>query len=120
MPVVSTDSSVGSALNTHRMRSELSLPVVWSEDGTTLLPGRLELGGGWLRLVGGSHGAERTRELDVRDIAATRLGRSADERIGARLTLVVELRGGGSLRIAGFEQPGAMRDLADRLHTAVD
>jgi len=120
MPVVSTDSSVGSALNTHRMRSELSLPVVWSEDGTTLLPGRLELEDGCLRLVGGSHGTERTREVDVRDIAATRLGRSADERIGGRLTLLVELRGGGSLRITGFERPGAMRDLADRLHSTAD
>lgn len=102
------------------MGPELSLPVVWSEDGTTLLPGRLELGGGLLRLVGGSHGIERTRELDVREIAATRLGRSADERIGGRLTLVVELHGGGALRIAGFERPGAMRELADRLHTPVD
>lgn len=98
------------------MRPELSLPVVWTEDGTTLLPGRLELAGTTLRLVGGSHGNERTRELEIRDIAATRLGRSADERIGGRLTLVVELRGGGSVRVAGFEQPGAMRDLADRLH----
>jgi hypothetical protein len=98
------------------MRAELSLPVVWTEDGTTLLPGRLELEGRKLRLVGGSHGTERSRELDLSDIASTRLGRSADERIGGRLTLVVELRTGGSLRIAGFERPGAMRDLADRLH----
>lgn len=99
------------------MRPELSLPVVWTEDGTTLLPGRLELVGTTLRLAGGSHGSERTREVERRDIAATRLGRSVDERIGGRLTLVVELRDGGTLRIAGFEQPGAMRDLADRLHT---
>ena len=118
MRVVSTDSSPPIRLNTRWMRPDLSLPVVWTEDGTTLLPGRLELEGGRLRLVGGSHGTERTRELDVRDIAATRLGRSPDERIAGRLTLVVELRAGGSLHIAGFEQPGAMRELADRLHTA--
>jgi hypothetical protein len=101
------------------MRSDLSLPVLWSEDGATAFPGRLELSGGHLHLVGGSHGAERTRDVDVRDIASTRLGRTAAERIGARLTLVVELRDGESLRIAGYERPGAMRDLADRLHAAV-
>lgn len=116
MRVVSTDSGGGRCLNTAGVRDELSLPVVWTEDGVALLPGRLELSGTTLRLVGGSHGSERTREIDFSEIASTRLGRSAGERVGGRLTLVVTLRGGASLRIAGFERPGAMRELADRLH----
>jgi hypothetical protein len=100
------------------MRPELSLPVVWTEDGITMLPGRLELAGRLLRLVGGSHGAERAREVDLDEIASTHLGRSPAERIGGRLTLVVELRDGHSIRIAGFERPGAMRELADHLHVS--
>jgi hypothetical protein len=118
MAVVSTDRGEGRGLDTSMVRPELSLPVVWTEDGSTLLPGRLELAGTQLRLAGGSRGAERVLELELRDIIATRLGRTAAERVNGRLTLVLELRAGGSIRVSGFEQPGAMRELADRLHTA--
>jgi hypothetical protein len=101
------------------MSPEVSLPVVWTEDGNPAYPGRLELTGRHLRLIGGSRDAEDVRELELREIAATRLGRTAEERIGGRLTLVVELLNGGSIRIAGFERPGAMRELADRLQAAL-
>jgi hypothetical protein len=101
------------------MRPEVSLPVVWTEDGTTAHPGRLELAGRRVRLLGGSHDAEQMRELELHEIAATRLGRTPQERIGGRLTLVLELRDGGAIRIAGFERPGALRELADRLQSAL-
>jgi len=101
------------------MRPELSLPVVWTDNGNAPLPGRLELTGRHLQLVGGSRSEDRSRELKVADIASTRLGRSADERIGGRMTLVLELRDGGTIRIAGFERPGAIRELADRLQAAI-
>ena len=100
------------------MRPTLSLPVVWTEDGTTLLPGRLELVGTRLHLVGGVRDGERTREIELHDIASTRLGRTSAERIGGRLTLVLELRNAGAIRIAGFERPGALRELADQLQAA--
>jgi hypothetical protein len=101
------------------MRPELSLPVVWTDNANAPLPGRLELAGTHLQLVGGSRNEDRSRELKVADIASTRLGRSADERIGGRRTLVLELRDGGTIRIAGFERPGALRELADRLQAAI-
>src|ERR1700687_5408825 len=110
MAVVSTDGTRVRCLDTRGMRPEVSLPIVWTENGSAARPGRLELAGTRLRLLGGSRDAEETRELELREIAATRLGRTPEERIGGRLTLVVELRGGGSIRIAGFERPGAMRE----------
>ena len=118
MRVVSTDSGPPRALDTHWMSSKLSLPVVWTEDGTTLLPGRLELAGTRLHLAGGVRDGERTREIELRNIVSTRLGRTAADRIGGRLTLVIELGDGGAIRIAGFERPGALRELADCLHAA--
>lgn len=101
------------------MRPDVSLPVVWTEDGAAPQPGRLELAGLHLRLIGGSRDAERVRELELREIVSTRLGRTEQERIGGRLTLVVEMRGGASMRIAGFERPGAIRELADHLQVAL-
>ena len=101
------------------MRPEVSLPVVWTEDDGKPQPGRLELAGPHLRLIGGSRDAEAVRELELREIAATRLGRTAEERIGGRLTLVLELRNGSSVRVAGFERPGAIRELADHLQVAL-
>lgn len=100
------------------MRPEVSLPVVWTEDRSAPYAGRLELRGQRLSLIGGSRSAEHVRDLELREIAVTRLGRTPQERIGGRLTLVVELLDGGSIRIAGFE-PGAMRELADRLQSAL-
>lgn len=93
--------------------------MVWTEDGSAAYAGRLELAGPHLSLIGGSRDAEHVRELELREIAGTRLGRSPQERIGGRLTLVVELLDGGSIRIAGFERPGAMRELADHLQSAL-
>lgn len=101
------------------MRPELSLPVIWTDNGNAPLTGRLELAGTRLQLVGGSRDEDRSRGLEVADIASTRLGRSADERIRGRLTLVLELRDGGTIRLAGFERPGALRELADRLQAAI-
>jgi hypothetical protein len=101
------------------MRPEVSLPVVWSEDGSPAVPGRLELAGSELRFAGGTRDAEHRRSIPVSEIASTRLGRNSAERIGGRLTLVLELRTGGAIRVAGFERPGALRELADRLQAAL-
>jgi hypothetical protein len=100
------------------MDRAVSLPVVWTDDGAALHPGHLELDGRTLRLSGGTRGAERMHEIDVADIVSTRLARTGAERVGGRMTLVLELRRGGPIRIAGFERPGALRELADHLHVA--
>jgi hypothetical protein len=98
------------------MRPDVSLPVVWTDDGTHLIPGALELSGTTLTLTGGSREREERRELDLADIASTRLARSHGERVAGRMTLVIELRAGGWIRVAGFERPGSVLELADRLH----
>ena len=97
------------------MRPELSLPVIWTEAEAPMRPGRLELDGDVLRLVGGSRGAEESREVTVDEIASTRVGRTTADRLGGRPTLVLELRGGGMIRIAGFARLGALSELAERL-----
>ena len=97
------------------MRPELSLPVVRTEDGGAVRPGRLELDGSVVRLVGGSRDAQQNRELERGDIASVRLGRTSADRVGGRPTLVLELRDGGSIRIAGFARIGALAELAEQL-----
>jgi hypothetical protein len=100
------------------MLPELSLPAVWSEDDAPARPGRVELRGKRLRLVGGSREAEQTRELELSEISSTRVGRTTADRIGGRPTLVLELRRGGSIRIAGFARLGALGELTERLLAA--
>jgi hypothetical protein len=97
------------------MHPELSLPVVWTEDGGAARPGCLELDRNVLRLVGGSRDAEQSRELALDQIASTHVGRTAADRIGGRPTLVLELHDAGPIRIAGFARIGALSELAERL-----
>jgi hypothetical protein len=97
------------------MRPELSLPVVWTEAEAPVLPGRLDLDGDVLRLVGGSREAEQSREVTLDEIESTRIGRTTAERLGGRPTLVLELRRGGPIRIAGFARLGALSEIAERL-----
>jgi hypothetical protein len=88
---------------------------MWTEDGGAARPGRLEMDGNVVRLVGGSRDAEQSRELARGDIVSVRLGRTPADRVGGRPTLVLELRDGGSIRIAGFARIGALSELAEQL-----
>jgi hypothetical protein len=97
------------------MGAKMSLPVMWSEDGAPAQPGRLDLSESVLRLAGGSRTIAQGRELELREIARAYIGRAPWERIGGRMTLVLELEGGRILRIAGVERPGAIRELADQI-----
>lgn len=100
------------------MRPELSLPVVWTEAEASIQPGRLELDGEMLRLVGGSRDSEQTREFELGEIVSARVGRTAADRIRGRQTLVLDLRHGGPIRIAALARLGALGDLAERLLAA--
>jgi hypothetical protein len=97
------------------MDRDLSLPVMWSDGDGPPRPGRLDLSGTTIRLEGGSRDGEQDRELDLADIRRAYFGHAAGERIGGRAALVLELRSGGTLRVAGVGWPGAVRELADRL-----
>lgn len=97
------------------MARELSIPVLWAVDGGPHVAGRLDLFSNRLHLDGGSRKDRRTRDIDGGEIAAVRIGREDVERIGGRAVLVVELRGGGSVSFTGFQTPGALHELAERL-----
>jgi hypothetical protein len=94
---------------------DLSLPVMWSEQSDPAQPGRLDLSASSLHLSGGSRDEAYDRRIDLTEIARAYIGRTAAKRIGERATLVLELHDGRTLRIAGVERPGAVRELAERL-----
>jgi len=97
------------------MGLDLSLPVMWSVNGAPARPGRLDLSVSTLRLEGGRRAVPHDREIDLAEIEKAFVGRRSAQRIGGRSTLVLELRGGETVRIAGVERPGAVRELAERI-----
>ena len=97
------------------MPGVLSLPVVWSEDGGPVAPGRLDLSAVRLHLDGGYRDDRRTCEFALSEIAAVRIGRSGGERINGRQALMVELADGRTVSFAGVDRPGALHELAERL-----
>ena len=99
------------------MAAEVSIPVLWAVDGGPHVAGRLDLYGDRLHLDGGSRDDRRTRDIGVAEIASIRIGREDVERIGGRAVLVVELRDGGTVSFTGFQTPGALHELAERLGT---
>jgi hypothetical protein len=97
----------------------MSLAVMWSENDAPAQPGRLDLSTSRLQLAGGSPSGARGLELDLADVARAGIGRKTADRVGGRMTLVLELRDGGRLRIAAVEQLGAMRELAERIQRSI-
>jgi hypothetical protein len=94
---------------------QMTYAVSWEEPDGSPGSGRLELGRDALLLQGGNGGAPVTRAFPYRNMAGLRVARAAHERLQGRPTLVVDLVGGRSLRIAGVAQPGIVSELAVRL-----
>ena len=93
----------------------LTYAVTWEGPEGTRRSGRLELCDGALHLEGSNgYGAAR-RELPYADVSGFRLARAGGERLQGRPTLLLELRGGEMLKIAGVSQPGIVAELSDRL-----
>jgi len=101
------------------MTGTLSLPVVWSENGSPASPGRLDVTADTLLLSGGSRDEPRTRTIAFTEIAVVRIGRGADERLADRAALVLELLDGGRVSIADIHRPGTLHELAERLQRTV-
>ena len=97
------------------MTPELSLPVLWSVDRGPHVAGRLDLYGDRLHLDGGSRDDRRTLDVVGGEIAAVRIAREGGERIGGRAVLLVELRGGSVVSVAGLQTLGTLHELAERI-----
>jgi hypothetical protein len=95
---------------------EITYAVTWEEPDGSLGSGRLELGTDALLLEGRNGGAGVTRTFPYRNMSGLRVARRANERLQNRPTLIVDLVGGRSLRIAGVAQPGIVSELASRLN----
>lgn len=94
---------------------ELSLPVIWVEDEGSPLAGRLDVTDDGLHLDGGARERRRTRHVPYSDIASFRIGRRNGERLGGRQAVHLELVGGSSVSLRGFDRPGTLHELAERL-----
>ena len=97
------------------MQPELSVPVVWVEDGATPKAGRLDVFADHLHLDGGFREARRTRDVPLADVASVHIGRANGERINGRQAIVLALAGGATLALAAFARPGTLLELAHRL-----
>lgn len=93
----------------------ITYAVTWEEPEGTRRSGRLELGADALHLEGSNGEGPASKELPYTDVRQCRLARSGGERLQGRPTLLLELRGGQVLKIAGVSQPGIVAELSDRL-----
>jgi hypothetical protein len=89
--------------------------VSWQDPAGALGSGRLELGAEALLLEGRNGSSAVTLAFPYEQMSDCRVARSAGERLHARKTLVIDLAGGGTLRVAGIAQFGIVSELASRL-----
>jgi hypothetical protein len=92
-----------------------SYAVTWADPDGSVRSGRLELDRDVLRLHGQNGGEPVEHAVRYRDVAGYRMGRGTGERLHGRQTLILELSGGDSIRLAGVAQYGIASELAGRL-----
>ena len=71
-------------------------------------------------LTGGSRHEPVAFEIPFADLRSVRIARGSHERLGGRSTLVLELRDGRVVSIAGVATVGVLPELADRLRAVVE
>jgi hypothetical protein len=101
------------------MEPELSIPVIWAENGASPLAGRLDVHADRLHLDGGSRAARRTRDVDYDEIVSARIGRATTDRMNGRPAIVLELARGRRLSFVGFDRPGTLVELLHRVEQRV-
>ena len=101
------------------MQPELSVPVIWVEDGAAPQAGRLDLFGDRLHFDGGIRERRKVRDIPFVDVASVRIGRTNGERINGRQSMVLALTGGATLSLAAFARPGTLLELAHRLEAFI-
>jgi hypothetical protein len=92
-----------------------SYGVVWREGAHPLARGKLELLPRTMRLDGMIGAEPTTREIAYDYLSEIRIGRSSEERIDGRPSLVLAPLGGDPLSIASVAQTGALAEIAERL-----
>jgi hypothetical protein len=85
--------------------------AVW-RDGGSPMAGRVLAGASALDFAGAGHGRHASRQIPYASIASSRLGRGAEDRVGGRPSLVLELADGEVIRIATPEL-GALHELEE-------
>jgi hypothetical protein len=93
-----------------------SYAVLWSEPRHGIEAGKLELEARSLRFEG-SRGprSARIHRVAYEDIDGVRIAHGAQERLGGRPALVLDLNAGGPLRIGTVNGVGTISELADEL-----
>src|SRR5690242_8778856 len=89
--------------------------IVWRREGSSVARGRLELEGSALRLIGTDGRDVVTEEIRYADLDGVHVGRSAEERIHGRLSLVLERSGGEPISFTSITEPGVIGELTDRI-----
>lgn len=97
------------------VKSAPAYAVVWSDESGSTGVGRLELRRAAVLLVATCEGAHVTRELPYGEIRAVRVGRAAADRLQGQPTVVIELGGGGTIRLGSVGEAGIVQELVDRL-----
>ena len=92
-----------------------SYGVVWREGTRPLARGKLELLPRAMRLEGMTGSTPTTREIAYDYLSEIRIGRSLEERIDGRPSLVLAPRTGDTLSIASVAQSGVVAEIAERL-----
>jgi hypothetical protein len=92
-----------------------SYGVVWREGEHPLARGKLELLPRAMRLDGMTGSEPTTREIAYDYLSEIRIGRSPEERIDGRPSLVLAPRTGDSFSIASVAQAGVLAEIAERL-----
>lgn len=101
------------------MQPELSIPVIWTADGGVPHAGRLDVYDDRLHLDGGSRDRREQRDVRYDGIASARMGRENGDRIHGRTAVVLELRDGGRVSMAGFDRPGTLSELLHRIEDRI-
>jgi hypothetical protein len=92
-----------------------SYGVVWREGEHPLARGKLELFPLTLRLDGMTGSEPTTREIAYDNLAEIRMGRSPEERIDGRPSLVLAPRTGDTFSISSVAQAGILAEIAERV-----
>lgn len=92
-----------------------SYAVVWREGEGPTVSGRLELQPNAVVLDGSVESRGVVRAVPFKSLAAIRVGRTTEDRLAGKPSLVLERRDGPSVRIASVAQPGIVSELARRL-----